>query len=168
MRKFFYILLIIIGATINFFTSAVTTFAGGNGNSGVVSISTVTLPDDDKGRPCLTCGVLPVKIPVKCKLARLYFTQPEIGPVAIRLYKLVGYKKNGQPLYEITYDRYEKDRMFIKQKADTYSLCANSVARADKITITRCTWWVSQPITFVGDVLRAFKESAKRPIRLPL
>ncbi len=108
---------------------------------------------------CLTCGVPQVKIPVDCKLASLYFTQEEVGPVAIRLYDADG---------NVIYDRYKRDRMFVKKKSDTYSLCESLLRRAAKVTITRCTAWVSRPMTFVGNVLRAFKESARSPIRLPL
>lgn len=171
MKKFFYIFLIII-SVVGFFTTSLTaTFASGNNGSsvnGVTASVSSTSTMVEKGRPCIKCGAPQVKIPVKCKLASLSFTQAEVGPVAIRLYKIVGYKTNGEPIYKVIYDRYKKDRMFVKQKRDTYSLCASYVSRADKVTITRCTRWVSIPMTFVGDVLQAFRRSMKRPVKLPL
>lgn len=111
-----------------------------------------------KGSACAECGSPTVLRSVKCTLVRLHFTQPSEGAVAIRLYDADG---------AVIYDRYSKERAFVKQAADNYAICASLVRRAAKVTITRCTPEVATPKTYEGDVLEAFRESEKTPVVLP-
>jgi len=111
-----------------------------------------------EGSACQNCGSPTALRPVGCTLVRLHFTQPETGSVAIRLYDESG---------EVIYDRYSRDRSFIKQMADDYAICEGTVAQAHKVTITRCVPDVAEPLSFDGDVLVAFRRSEQSPIRLP-
>lgn len=107
---------------------------------------------------CENCGSPRVLRSVACTLVRLHFTQEEAGAVAIRLYDETG---------AIIYDRYSRDRSFVKQTADTYAICENTVREARRVTITRCVPEVATPISFDGDVLEAFHRSEQTPVRLP-
>lgn len=107
---------------------------------------------------CENCGSPQAYTPVACELVALHFVQAQHGVVAIRLYDAEG---------AIIYDRYAKERAFVKRVRDTYAICKSTVAKAAKVTITRCTPEVATPMTYEGNVLRAFIESAAHPVRLP-
>tara|TARA_B100000745_G_scaffold163120_1_gene106781 strand:- start:439 stop:849 length:411 start_codon:yes stop_codon:yes gene_type:complete len=107
---------------------------------------------------CEDCGAVQVYREVQCKLVSLYFKQAAEGAVAIRLYDESG---------TIIYDRYSSDRTVRKQREDKYTLCEGIVRRAVKVTITRCTPGIATPISYVGNVLRAFRESRTDPVQLP-
>ena len=110
---------------------------------------------------CPDCGAPEVLRSVACELVSVRFLQPENsggGHVAIRLYDAAGV---------IIYDRYSEDRAYFKQEDDTYRICRNTVAKARRMSITRCIPSVAKPVGFEGNILAVFRASMHEPIKLP-
>jgi len=124
----------------------------------ILLIPVTAVADED----CPSCGAPQEYRHVQCELVALHFTQPAQGPVAIRLYNERG---------AVIYDRYSRDRAFVKGERDTYRICRDLVERAARVTITRCTPEVARPASCCSEesgmtVLEAFERSATRPVPL--
>jgi len=108
--------------------------------------------------PCDNCGSPQEYRQVSCPLVSLHFTQETEGAVAIRFYDAKG---------KVIYGRYSKERAFVKQTVDKYSVCESVAKNAVRVTITRCIPEIATPRTAEGNILQVLLDSKKNPVALP-